>query len=848
MSMFQALGRFVAHYRIPIILTWVALAIILPLVAPSLEEVGTSDQRDFLPDNVLSAEAEHLYQAAFPENFSPSSGIIVVDSGTANGITAGTPAWQYMETLTAWLTGDAAPDNVVDVSSPTQDPAIAARLISEDARYGLVAFGINTSDTDQATVDTVDTIDQWIDNNPPPDQVNVYHTGQAKINVESDKVTLETIDRTLIITVALIIIFLLAIYRSPVSPLIPLFAVTMAFLVTVGLLGLLADAGAITIISQMSVFLIVVMYGAGTDYCLFLISRFREEMAETHDLNTATRDTVHRVGETISSSAATVFVGFMAMAFSEMGIWANTGPMLAVGIVVGLLAGLTLTPALLSLLGERAFWPSKAHHRAHGKWYDFTSRQVSSRPLLTIVVIVVIMVPFGVYGMTRDVSYEFMSDYPDSMESVQGYRLLQDHFGSGLLYPLTVVVTGRAPETMAAEMVNLSQDLSRVEGVANVFSLNDPLGMHSDQYQNLLRVDTQLQMVLGMVSQAQQSGDAQQTETVIAGAQDYLSHLAAHFPEIADDPGLTQLQQILGGGTDAVAGKQDEMAAAGAALEDRLAALDNPTLMLSEGGPLFEQFSQIAGAYLAQDGRAFQMSITLTSEPGTEQSFATIGRIRDVLDHYGQEGPVGVSGSAALITDIRDTMQRDLTRAFGFVLIGIFVVLLIMLRSAVAPLYLICTVLLSYAFTRGVTSVVFGVLFDTPKLSFFVPFMMFVFLVALGIDYSIFLFGRIKEEVGKHGIHEGVHIAVATTGMIITSAGLILAGTFGGLLTGDIKFLAEIGFAVAFGVLVDTFVVRTILDPALAALFGRWTWWPGGVPQAHPIRTGTQVHTDAPAD
>ncbi len=832
--MFRFLGRLATQYRGPVILVWIVLAIALPTVAPSLEDVGTSDQRDFLPGNAPFAEAERLYQDAFPENFSPSSGIVGIDSGAANGIMADTPAWQYMQALTAWLSSDAAPDNVVDISSPTADPAVAARLVSEDARYGLVVFGLNTTDADKATIDTVGTIDDWIDANPPPDGITAYHTGQAKINVESDEVTLETLDQTLIITVALIIIFLLAIYRSPVSPLIPLLTVTIALFVATGLLGLLADAGVLTIISQMSVFLIVVMYGAGTDYCLFLISRFREEMAETHDVTAATKDTVYRVGETISSSAATIVVGFTAMAFSEMSVFANTGPMLAVGVVVGLLAGLTLTPALLSLLGEHAFWPNKARHRAHGRWYDFTSRQVSSRPLLTILVIVVIMAPVGVYGLSRDVTYEFIEDYPDTMESVQGYHLLEDHFGSGLLYPLTVVAADRSPDTMAAGMVSLSQDLAQIEGVADVFSLNDPLGTHSDQYQNILRVDTQLQMVLGMVSQALQSGDAQQTGGVIAGAQDYLNRLTARFPDIADDPNLAQLQEILSGGEDSVAVGQDEIASAGAALGERLAALDNPTLLLSEGGPLFEQFGQVAGAYLSQDGRAFQMSVTLSAEPGTEQSFATIAKIRDVLVRYEGEGPVGVSGTAVVIMDIRDTVQRDLVRAFGFVLVGIFFVLLIMLRSAVAPLYLICTVVLSYAFTLGITNFVFDVFFDTPELSFFVPFMMFVFLVALGIDYSIFLFGRIKEEVGNHGIHEGVHVAVATTGAIITSAGMILAGTFGGLMAGQIKFLAEIGFAVAFGVLVDTFVVRTILDPALAALFGRWTWWPGGVPKAQP--------------
>ncbi len=844
--MFRFLGRLATRYRIPVIVTWVALAILLPLIAPSLEDVGTSDQRDFLPDNAPFAKAERLYQSAFPQAFSPSSGMLLVDSGAANGIAADTPAWQYMTAASTWLTSDAVPDNVVDVTSPTLDPAVAGRLVTADARYGLIAFGISTSDSDQATLDTVDVIDQWMDDNPPPDHVRVYHTGQAKINVESDRVTLETLDRTLIVTVALIIIFLLAIYRSPVSPLIPLFAVTMALLVTTGLLGLLADAGVLTIISQMNAFLIVVMYGAGTDYCMFLISRFREEMAGTHDVNTATKDTIHRVGETISSSAATVVVGFTAMAFSEMGIFANTGPMLAVGVIVGLLAGLTLTPAVLSLLGERAFWPYKARHRSHGRWYDFTSRQVSTYPLLTILLIVAIMAPLGVYGLTRSVTYEFMDDYPDDLESIQGYHVLQDQFGSGLIYPLTVVVTNRAPETMAAEMVSLSRELAQVKGVADVFSLNAPLGMHNDQYQNLLRADTQLQMVLGMVSQA--SSDPQQAGPVIAGAQDYLSRLAAHFPAIADDPTLAQLQQLLDGDTAAIGASQDALQAAGAALGEKIAALDNPTMLLSDGGPLFEQFGQIAGAYLSQDGRAFQMSVTLAVEPGTDASFATVGKIRDVLDRYDQEGPVGVSGMVAVITDIRNTMRRDMLRAFGFVLAGIFIVLLVMLRSAVAPLYLICTVLLSFTFTLGITSVVFKLLFDTPRLSFFVPFMMFVFLVALGIDYSIFLFGRIKEEVGNHGLHEGVHVAVATTGAIITSAGMILAGTFGGLMTGEIKFLAEVGFAVAFGVLIDTFVVRTILDPALAALFGRWTWSPGGVPKAQTVGTAAPTPADVSAD
>jgi RND superfamily putative drug exporter len=208
----------------------------------------------------------------------------------------------------------------------------------------------------------------------------------------------------------------------------------------------------------------------------------------------------------------------------------------------------------------------------------------------------------------------------------------------------------------------------------------------------------------------------------------------------------------------------------------------------------------------------------------------TVIEMRDILDDYEDEGAAVVSGNSVINTDIRETMDRDLLRAIGFVLAGIFIVLLVMLRSVVAPLYLIATVLLSFTFTLGLTNLVFEWLEDIEGLTWYVPFFMFVFLVGLGVDYSIYLFSRTKEEIGQHGLQDGIHVAVARTGAIITSAGVILAGTFASMMTGEILGLAQLGFAVAVGVLIDTFVVRTVLVPALTTLFGRWAWWPGGVP------------------
>ncbi|MBI5960637.1 MAG: MMPL family transporter, partial [Chloroflexi bacterium] len=308
----------------------------------------------------------------------------------------------------------------------------------------------------------------------------------------------------------------------------------------------------------------------------------------------------------------------------------------------------------------------------------------------------------------------------------------------------------------------------------------------------------------------------------------------------ADDPNLLVIRDLLDHPLQ-LATRQDDLNTALAGLMARFETVENPYLMPtalagmlpeSDNGFSPAALDQLNRTYLAEQDTAFKLDVVLVDSASSFEGMDTLTDIRHTLKPYQDRGEAVVSGGAAINTDIRDTMSRDLLRAIGFVLIGIFIVLLLMLRSVVAPLYLIGTVVLSFTFTLGVTNLVFEALLDIQGLTWYVPFFAFVFLVALGIDYSIFLFGRIKEEVGHHGPREGVHVAVATTGAIITSAGVILSGTFAAMMTGEVAGLIELGFAVGFGVLIDTFVVRTVLDPALATLFGRGTWWPGGVPKA----------------
>jgi RND superfamily putative drug exporter len=867
---FQRIGRFTTRYRIPIIVVWVAAAAIMTIVAPNIDSVASSDQADFLPGDAPFVHAQQVYQETFPEGFAPGSTVIVIDARAAGGVfdtsteefedQIATPVGQFIVALRDWLNSEEGPDNVTQVTDPALSPSVAQLMVGPQNDIAIVRVTFSSSNPEQATIDAQNAIDAWIAEHAP-EGLAAYQTGEGPIINNTTESVEYSAHLTTRVTIALVIILLLLIYRSPVSPLVPLVAVTVAYLISRGIVAFLG-AHVMTITSYANLIMIVVMYGAGTDYCLFLISRFREEMADTNDTIAATTETVHRVGETIASSAATIFVGFMAMVFAEMGIFNTTGPALAIGIVLSLLAGLTLVPALLATLGQRAFWPGKAHHRATGRYYAAVSQFVSSRPLLTIIVIVALMAPLSYYALTQPVSYNLLGDLPDDKSSVIGYELMEDSLGAGQIAPLTVVVTGRDPAHVAREIAELTGRLDALPLVDEVRGLNTPLGKRSGEFAGLLRVDRQLALageMLGAIDPSAGAGmDPAALGSLLQGARGYFDLLAERFPQVADDPNLTLLRETFGSPLTLIQ-RQDALPDALAGLAETFAALPDAYLLPSELGGVVaalpaednglsaDLFGQLTAQYLTADATAFKLDVMLSGNTQGYAAMDTVNDIRAILEDYQDGGEAVVAGATAINTDIRDTMDRDLVRAILYVMIGIFVVLLIMLRSVVAPLYLIATVVLSFLFTLGLTNLVFQHLWlQVEGLTWYVPFFVFVFLVALGVDYSIFLIGRIKEEIPRHGVREGVHVAVAATGAIITSAGLILAGTFGALMVGEVAGLIEIGFAVAAGVLIDTFVVRTMLVPALTTVLGRWAWWPG--PLSQRARRGERVTAQPAAD
>ncbi|MCA0458776.1 MAG: MMPL family transporter [Chloroflexi bacterium] len=847
---FERIGALMVRWRYPVVAFWIIIVVAITLAAPNLSDVATTDQATLLPQDAPFNHAVRVHQAAFP-NASNNAGIVIVVEAPANsgilnrdGATfpeqTATDAGTFITALTDWLASDAAPERITDVISPVSSSQVADMTIDANNQVAMIPVGVADGDIEISKT-VVDPIREWIDANQPQG-ISSYITGSKAIASAFAEAAISTVESTLIVTVVLVIALLLLIYRSPVSPIIPLAAVTLSYLITRGIVAVLAN-GVIAVSNYADILLVVIIYGAGTDYCLFLISRFREEMADQTNAQAATVSTIKKVGETISSSAGTIFVGFMTMIFAKFGVFNTSGPALAIGVIISLVAGLTFVPAILSILGDRAFWPGKARHRSAGAFYVRISKLVSRYPLRVVFLIILIMMPLAVYGANAPLNYNSLADLPPTIDAKQGFEVLKKSLGPGNLAPLTVVMTNRDPAAMSAEMVQLESELLALDGVTDVRSLNDPLGRNGEMTR-MLRVDTQLRLIGQMLNTQGmdlQSLDMQAAMTAFTGMGGYMEKIAAMFPEVADDPNLTTLRELFGNIL-SFAQRRDEAQLAFEGLAARFETIENPYISLSEltalmpadsGNSEAAALTQLIDQYVSPDGTSYRMTVILNDDPSSASALDTVHRIRALVEGYKNNGEAVVDGLSAMTADLRDTLSSDMVLTIGMVSLGIFIVLLIMLRSVVAPLYLILTVGLSYSFTMGLTALVFRVFFGVEDgLAFIIPVFSFVFLVALGVDYSIFLIGRVKEEIGHRGIRDGIHEAVVATGPIITSAGIILAGTFGAMMFGAITALAELGFSVAVGVLIDTLVVRTMLVPALTLLLGKWAWWPGGIPKA----------------
>ena len=575
------------------------------------------------------------------------------------------------------------------------------------------------------------------------------------------------------------IFLLILIYRSPMFFLIPLVAVVFAETLSRSLGYGLTELG-ITVNGQSSSIMSVLVLGAGTDYALLLVSRYREELHHTVDKHEAMRTALASAGPAIFASAATVIAALLCLMFAKVNGTAGMGPIAAMGIACAALAMLTLLPALLTIFGRRAFWPFVPHTPETAPVADSVSERGPPR------------LPRGLrrrrprQGRAR-LARSSSSCCPWSCSTGSCARQ-RPPFPSLIVGPLDRTIF--TPYEMRRHDREHTADAThgmwkRVGDRVAVSPRRVALGS--------IAILLVLCAGLATFSTDLTAEDTYRTEVESVEGQDLLNK---SFPS-----GTTAL-------TDIVVGNKAEVPAVRAAVRevDGVEAVSN-TVAEGEAGNLVQA--------------------TLEPNPYSTDAFDLIDPIRDAA-HGAAAGSL-VGGPTAIEFDVRDAAGWDSTVIPPIILIVVFLILIGLLRAVVAPLILIGTVILSFLAALGVGYFAFEFIFDFPGSDPSLPLFAFVFLVALGVDYNIFLIARAREETIQHGSREGILRALAVTGAVITSAGIVLAGTFAALAVVPLTFLTEIGFVVAFGVLLDTFLVRSVLVPALALMSGDNFWWPSAL-------------------
>ena len=767
--MFQSLARLVNTRGWILIVGWLALTAALFLIAPSWESVTRDDDVGFFPPGYPTVVGQALLKRGFPRDVASSQAVVVVERP---GGELRPRDKTYLESLSARL-GRLMLDEpklgikqVVDHRLPFLGPRLDSKpgkaLDGGQGQSSLILVSLNGTYVAKQTRLAVDRLQEVLAAfDRPPDGLQVSMTGSAAVGRDMNRAAISSVSKTTWATITLVVVILLIVYQSPLLALIPLVTIALSVLVSLKIIASLTLIPGLRfqVINITDIFVIVVLFGAGTGYCLFLIARYREELARGRSNDEALREAIVQVGGALVASAGTVIVGLGMLSFSSFAKIQYTGPSIALSLAIGLLASLTLAPVLLHWLRGAVFFPFRPPHHEKGRDPEQESLEqiplsatwgriatlVIRRPGLILSLSLLALAPFAYLGAWTKSNYSQLTDLSADQPSIVGSKMIRRYFPAGELGPTTVLVEHPRIDFRSDAGRGVIEALSRryatLKNVAEVRSISRPLGIPPESIQERFADRFRRPFV-----------DNRYVST---------------SPEVAAD--LNHVTRI---------------------------------------------------------------DLVFQSDPFSDASLKTLEEVRRATREFAAaDAPLaglslfGLTGSTSMVADLKEVTTQDERRMYWMVTLGVYAILLVLLRRPGICLYLIATVVLGYLASLGITELVFKALHDGPDpwvgLDWKVSFFLFVILVAVGEDYNIFLMSRVLEEERKHGAIEGTRQAVMHTGGIISSCGLIMAGTFGSMLTGNLTALKELGFALGLGVVLDTFIVRPILVPAFVILVHR---------------------------
>ena len=704
--MFSKLVRVVIGHPWWVIGAWVVAAVVVLTLSPQLVKYTSNNNTTFLPSSYESVQALHAAEQYFPQ-VSGATGTIVVSA--ADGGQLSSADQQKVAGLATALTADHIPHVTTVATSPL--------YLSTNKKVQLVQVVFQGQAGDPGPNAAVPVV---------RDKTTAYlHgsglvgglTGNAAISVDSTSAfdSAETI--IAVATVLLILLLLGIVFRSVLISVLPIVVIGVVHQMAQGFTADLADWFHFEVGPELAPLLVVVMFGVGTDYMVFLLFRHRERIAKGDDPITSLRFSVTRVGEVIASAGATVIAAFAALLVASLESLRTLAPGLIVGILFMVLAALTLVPAIFTLLGRHLFWPTQPRQRTSPRRTrsEMLGQAVARRPAVVLCVWTVVLVGLALGVLGFKTTYNQLAELPSSTPSQIAYNTMATSFPAGYLGPTQVFVVSANGQPLDENGVNaLAAALGKVQGVSTVL----PVQYTADKEQALVNVLLD-----------------------------------------ADPYSITAINTVTG-------------------------------------------------------------PVRATASTGAVAGARTL-----------------VGGTTSQLVDVRTALRHDMEEVFPLALAIVAVILALLLRALVAPVYLLLGVVLTYAATLGVITLVFINGFGFVGLDFTIPIVAYLFVMAIGTDYNILISARLREGFADGETpREAARLAIVHGGPAVASAALILAGTFASLLLTGIQLLEEIGLAVALGVLMAANVLATRIVPTLAALRGFHFWWP------HRVHARTATH------
>lgn len=866
--------KHVLKFKWPITALMLIAAVVSFIVSPNLTQLAAEKGDVQLPDNMPS-EAAAQFLESHDQDVEMMSIVLEFDENPA----------EHQEDIATYISELEGLDYADNVINPfTFDDEMQESFINTDT--GVIMIPMEYVGDLQEILANSEEVESL--NNTAGD-ISVTSNEMIQKTLEED--AMNGVRTTEVFTIAIIVIVLLVMFRSVVTPFIPLIAVGIAYLLGQSFVGWFVEWFGFPISPQTQSFLIVILFGIGTDYVILLLNRFKEEL-EHHDKHQAVINTFKTAGKTVFISGISGAILFGVLFFANFEIYRS-----AVGVAIGILALLlslfTVLPTLMAVLGKYIFWPSK-QTSGSGESKIWTplgmlSLKYPTRVIFSVLAVLAVLI----YFHDDSVHYDSLAELDDSYSAVHAVNVIGDSFDAGSTFPVEVIFNNGedlVTEDGLSRLDSVAEAASKVEGVKEVQTLTRPLGDKMDEltvsYQlgeansglteiqdGLTEMSTSLSDINEQLSNSDTaSGDLSEIETGVNDISDGIDGVSQYLTATGDTAGAAEQLQQLSAGADQLssgvsqansqmqtmteeASAQMEELAAGLSemssgideINEGLTGVSDLMTSIEDNEAVDEtginvpsevlensEFESAIEQYSFADGQAVKMNVVLDVDPYSNEAIEVLDEIEESVNNElsrldRQDTDAYFSGVTSMNRDLDTLTSDDYTNVVIMFIVTLFVILTVLFRSLVLPVVMIGSIFMTYFASMTISQWILS-MFGIDQLNWAVPFFSLIIFVALGIDYSIFIIDRFKEEVRYRTIRDAIETSIRRMGTVVITAVIILTGTFAALYPSGIAILVQVTSIIIFALLFYAFIVLPLLVPALIVTLKRGNWWPLRMP------------------